>query len=128
MSALFFMMKRILHITTVAFTLVAVLCAVAIRNEETVRAGKRFYFVVSDVEHIEVGTELTQWDGGAGYPLVHEGKPYATYCVYFTEEQGKTAKQSVLEQGKSASLFVLTGNPFARLLRCSAFQPYNFCV
>lgn len=111
MSAFFIRIKRFVCVLSVAFTVVVLFYAAALHNAETVDVGKNFYFLVSASEHIEASTHLTQWSGGAGYPLSYSGGEYAAYAVYFTESEGKKAQTAVKKTGEKTEVLVLQGNP-----------------
>lgn len=115
MSAFLIKWKRIVGIVagalSVAFTFSAFLYAKTLENATTVGTEKNFYFLVSDSNSIEVSTQITKLQGGAGYSLIYEENEYAAYSVYFSENESRAAQSSVTQTGESAEIVVVKSAP-----------------
>lgn len=115
MSAFLLKGKRIARfaagILSVVITAFAFLYAGILNRAQIVDTGKNFYFLVSDFEHVEVGAQVAQLQGGAGYALTCAGDEYAAYAVYFSESESEAARVSVAQTGERAKTVALHSNP-----------------
>ncbi len=96
---------------SVSFTLSAFFYAKTLESAQVVGAERNFYFVVSDCRSVEVGTQIIELQGGAGYSLVYKDGEYAAYSVYFSENESMVAQSSVAQTGESAEIVVVTSAP-----------------
>ncbi len=141
MSAFFYLKKRILAIFTVAFCglIIAASCVYAglLFNRQEVLVQKSFYFLIAETEHVQVGTEIAQLDGGAGYPLLVGNHYKVAYAVYFNKEQGQKAKTQLCQKGTNAQLntcfvqsLVFTGKREQACMAtvCSAMDNLYACI
>ena len=95
-------------ILSVSFTFSALLYAKTLQNATAVGVERDFYFLVSDGRSVQVSTEMIELQGGAGYTLCYDNGEYAAYSVYFTEEEIKTAQNSVAQTGENAKIVVVS--------------------
>ena len=115
MSAFFIKWKRIVGYLAgslaVSFTLFACFYAKRLKNAQTVGVERNFYFLASDCQSLEVSTQIIEFQGGAGYPLLCEKDEYVAYAVYFSENEIKTAQSSVAQIGENAEIVMVTSSP-----------------
>ncbi len=115
MSAFLIKWKKVAGIVvgvlSVLFTCSAFLYAKTLESAQTVGTEKNFYFLVSDSNSLEVSTQITRLQGGAGYSLLYEEGEYAAYSVYFSENESLAAQSSVAQTGESAEILVVKSAP-----------------
>lgn len=141
MSAFFYYKKRLLSIFAVAFCglIIAISCVYAglLSYRQEVVVQKSFYFLIAESEHVQVGTEIAQLDGGAGYPLLVGNDYKVAYAVYFDKEQGERAEKQLCQKGTNAQLttcfvqsLVFTGKREQACMAsvCSAMDNLYACI
>lgn len=90
-----------------AVTLVIVVSALALGGAELV-FKRDFYFVCYTIRDNAVSadaiSDTVSSYGGAGYVLEYEGNYYVTVACYYTENEAKTVKNSLLRRGLNCSV------------------------
>ncbi len=108
----FFKGKKLWWIALVASLTVVVYIGVYITrlsSAKIIDCGKRYYFLVSTEQKVEVGAEFIRLDGGAGYLLSHNGKEYVALSVYTSVTDGKSVQAHLQAQGKETLLLSVGG-------------------
>lgn len=98
-------------VLSVSFTLSTLFYAKTLESAQVVGAERNFYFVVSDSRSVEVGAQIIELQGGAGYSLIYKDGEYAAYSVYFSENESLAAQSSVAQTGESAEIVVVKSAP-----------------
>ena len=101
-----------------AVTAAVIICAAASRGTALAFA-RDYYFVCYSIRDNAISADaisdtVTSY-GGAGYVLEYGGNYYVTVACYYTENEAKTVKNSLLRRGLNCSVLTVTaGNYFVK--------------
>ncbi len=108
MSTKFFT-KKLLGSIPIFLVCFLLLSGLILSTVQSIGKAKSFYFLVSTEANVEVGTEFSRLDGGAGYLLEYNGQEYVAWSVYEKEDAARAIQNTLQGKEKSCTLVKVGG-------------------